>query len=279
MAGRDRGAGRHKAAGPSPRHRQRGGVEFGQRRRSREVVGDRGVRDHRCQRLAVLAGQPGGQGSRPGHRNLLTQHGAHQQLSPVRRARDADTGPVADSIGEKLIRAQDGIDLTRIGIEVEEPARYLLGRIEVAAIAKNDLGRQPTTLIIARCSRPNRGGVHAENGVTVGEPQRPAIGVPVPGLDSGHGAPAKKGEDGPCIQRWAELQTQLDRSPRGLVPTTWCQNDTDTLIAPSSREWASSNARLTSSMGRMCDSRGPTSISPRAIMSKATRKDTRPGSN
>ena len=79
----------------------------------------------------------------PGHRDLLADDGADEQLETVGMARHPQPRPLPHQRPQHRVARQGGVDRHRVGIEVEEPTGPGHGRGEVPEVVESERARSP----------------------------------------------------------------------------------------------------------------------------------------
>ncbi len=131
------------------------------------------------------------------HGDLLADDRADARLERVDAARCAPTRPDRDQRCHDGFGGERRIDRLGVGVEIEEPADPLYGRVEVTRVGKAELGRH---MIVRRSQR--------DRAMAAGEHHRPSIRHAVPPLDAGNGPATDELEHVRAGERHARREPQ-----------------------------------------------------------------------
>ena len=161
-------------------------------------MGDRSNRA--LKRLPVFGDQPSGERPRASDRHLLAQYGADSELVAVDVSSHPASRREAHESSEQRIVAQRLRHAPRVGVEVEQRARALHRRGQVAQIL------QP----IARVHVPS-GGAQLDDAAPLRQTQAPPVDAVVHLLDARHRAQAQERDQPIRVQRRSVRESQRQR--------------------------------------------------------------------
>ncbi len=149
------------------------------------------------ERLADRADERRRDRPRARHGDLLADDGADARLERVDAARSPPARPGRDQSRHHGLGGERRIDRCGVGVEIEQPADALHGRVEITRGGESEIGHH---VVVS--------GSQRDGAVAAGERHRPSIRQAVPRFDPGDGPAADELEHVGAGERHARREPQ-----------------------------------------------------------------------